>query len=237
MYALSEGGFFMFYNLLENEGGEMKYVPTAAGKILMLAIVAILFAAAILLVKRNMQKSSKKLTTKQLTFCAMSIALGAVLSNIPITLSKLPQGGSITPLFMLVACLPGYWYGTAVGILAGVATGILQMFFDPYIIHPAQMMLDYLLAFGALGLSGIFSHSKNGLIKGYITGVLGRYVFAVLSGWIFFGSNAWEGLSPLGYSLVYNAIYIFAEAAITLVILLLPPVKNAMISIKKIACE
>jgi thiamine transporter len=235
MYALSEGGFFMFYNLLENEWGEMEYVPTAAGKILMLAIVAILFAAAVLLVKRNMQKSSKKLTAKQLAFCAMSIALGAVLSNIK--LFKFPTGGSITLLFMLVACLPGYWYGTAVGILAGVATGVLQMFFDPYILYPTQMVMDYLLAFGALGLSGIFSHSKNGLIKGYITGVLGRYVFAVLSGWIFFGSYAWEGFSPLSYSLVYNAIYIFAEAAVTIVILLLPPVKNAMINIKKMACE
>jgi thiamine transporter len=235
MYALSEGGFFMFYNLLENEWGEMEYVPTAAGKILMLAIVAILFAAAVLLVKRNMQKSSKKLTAKQLAFCAMSIALGAVLSNIK--LFKFPTGGSITLLFMLVACLPGYWYGTAVGILAGVATGVLQMFFDPYILYPTQMVMDYLLAFGALGLSGIFSHSKNGLIKGYLTGVLGRYVFAVLSGWIFFGSYAWEGFSPLSYSLVYNAIYIFAEAAVTIVILLLPPVKNAMINIKKMACE
>lgn len=225
----------MFYNLLENEWGEMEYVPTAAGKILMLAIVAILFAAAVLLVKRNMQKSSKKLTAKQLAFCAMSIALGAVLSNIK--LFKFPTGGSITLLFMLVACLPGYWYGTAVGILAGVATGVLQMFFDPYILYPTQMVMDYLLAFGALGLSGIFSHSKNGLIKGYITGVLGRYVFAVLSGWIFFGSYAWEGFSPLSYSLVYNAIYIFAEAAVTIVILLLPPVKNAMINIKKMACE
>jgi thiamine transporter len=235
MYVLSEGGFFMFYNLLENDWGEMEYVPTTAGKILMLAIVVILFAAAILLVKRNMQKSSKKLTAKQLAFCAMSIALGAVLSNIK--LFKFPTGGSITLLFMLVACLPGYWYGTAVGILAGVATGILQMFFDPYILYPTQMIMDYLLAFGALGLSGIFSHSKNGLIKGYITGVLGRYVFAVLSGWIFFGPYAWEGWGSLSYSLVYNAIYIFAEAAVTIVILLLPPVKKAMISIKEMACE
>jgi thiamine transporter len=227
--------FFMFYNLLENDWGEMEYVPTTAGKILMLTVVVILFAAAILLVKKNMQKSSKKLSAKQLAFCAMSIALGAVLSNVK--LFKFPTGGSITLLFMLVACLPGYWYGTAVGILAGVATGILQMFFDPYILYPTQMIMDYLLAFGALGLSGIFAHSKNGLIKGYITGVLGRYVFAVLSGWIFFGSYAWEGWGALSYSLVYNAIYIFAEAAVTIVILLLPPVKNAMINIKKMACE
>ena len=44
-------------------------------------------------------------------------------------------------------------------------------------------------------------------------------MFAVISGWIFFGYYAWEGWDPLPYSLAYNAIYIFSEAAITLVIL------------------
>ena len=47
--------------------------------------------------------------------------------------------------------------------------------------------MDYVLAFGALGLSGLFCNAKHGLIKGYIIGIIGRYVFAVLSGWLFFG--------------------------------------------------
>ena len=100
-----------------------------------------------------------------------------------------------------------------------------------------QLVVDYFLAFGALGLSGLFCNAKNGLVKGYITGVLGRFVFAVISGWIFFGSYAWEGWNGFTYSLVYNAIYIFAEAIITVIILLLPPVKSAMARIKKMAVE
>ncbi|MDE5891379.1 MAG: energy-coupled thiamine transporter ThiT, partial [Acetatifactor sp.] len=148
-----------------------------------------------------------------------------------------PTGGSITLLSMLAACLPGYFFGLGAGILTGVAYGVLQLVMDPYVLFPMQLVVDYLLAFGALGLSGLFSGAKNGLIKGYITAVLGRFVFAVISGWIFFGAYAWEGWDPLPYSLAYNAIYIFSEAAITIVILLLPPVKKAMGSVKKLTQE
>ncbi len=135
-----------------------------------------------------------KLTVKQLAFCAMAIALGTVLSNIK--LFHFPTGGSITLLSMLVICLPGYWFGLGAGIATGVAYGVLQLLIDPYVLYPLQLVVDYLLAFGALGLSGLFSNAKLGLIKGYIAGVLGRYVFAVISGWIFFGYYAWEGWIP-----------------------------------------
>ena len=67
---------------------------------------------------------------------------------------------------------------------------------------------------------------------GYLTGILGRYFFTVLSGWIFFGMYAWEGWNPLPYSLVYNGIYIFSEAAITCILLALPPVKKALEQIR-----
>ena len=63
------------------------------------------------------------------------------------------------------------------------------------------MLVDYIFAFGALGLSGLFSKSKNGLVKGYIAGVLGRYFFAFLSGMIFFGAYAADyGMSAPVYS-------------------------------------
>ena len=186
-------------------------------------------------VKSFIKRNSKKLTVKQLAFCAVAIALGTVLSNIK--LFDFPTGGSITLLSMLIICLPGYWFGLGTGIMTGIAYGVLQMLIDPYILYPMQLVVDYLLAFGALGLSGIFTNSKNGLLKGYGIAVLGRYVFAVLSGWIFFGTYAWEGWSPFTYSLAYNAIYIFAEAAITILLLLLPPVKKAMAAGKKLAVE
>ena len=217
----------MFYNVVVNEWGETTYVPTTLGNIcLVILILVLLFLAAGFIKKR-----SKKLSVQQLAFCAVAIALGTVLSNIKVF--SFPTGGSITLLSMLIICLPGYWFGLGAGILTGVAYGVLQMLVDPYILFPAQLVVDYLLAFGALGLSGLFCKRKHGLIPGYILAVLGRYTFAVLSGWLFFGMYAWEGWNPLPYSLAYNAIYIFAEAAVTIVVLLLPPVRKALEMVKK----
>ena len=281
----------MLYNVVENDWGELTYVPTMLGNILLVVLILALLGLSLFFAKKH----SKKLTVKQLVFCAMSIALGTVLSNIK--LFHFPTGGSVTLLSMLLVCLPGYWFGLGVGLLTGVAYGILQMLIDPYILFPAQLVIDYLLAFGALGLSGAFAEAntqnklknnlftillgymfamlsglffftnhidsesslnynilfgvlfaalyaaaiiigfmvKDNLVKAYILAVAGRYVFAVLSGWIFFGSYAWDGWGALPYSLVYNAIYIFAEAAVTVVILLLPPVRKTMTQIKNLA--
>lgn len=176
-------------------------------------------------------QKSGKLRAKQLVFCAISIALGTILSEIKII--DFPWGGSVTLFSMLIICLPGYFFGLGAGLMTGVAYGVLQLLVDPYVLFPIQLVVDYFLAFGALGLSGLFANAKHGLLKGYLVGILGRYVFAVLSGWLFFAEYAWEGWPALPYSLVYNGIYIFAEAAITLVILALPPVQKAIGTVKK----
>lgn len=235
----------MLYDVVVNDWGETTYVPTTLGKVLLVLVLLALLAGAVAFARARAgktadasvtkQKSGGKLTVKQLVFCAMAIALGTVLSNIK--LFSFPTGGSITLLSMLVICLPGYLFGLGAGLLTGIAYGVLQLLIDPYVLYPMQLVVDYLLAFGALGLSGLFANAKNGLLKGYIAGILGRFVFAVISGWIFFGVYAWEGWNPFAYSLAYNAIYIFSEAAVTVIILLLPPVKKALGNIKKLALE
>ena len=172
-------------------------------------------------------------SVKQLVFCAMAIALGTVLSEIKII--DFPWGGSATLLSMLVICLPGYLFGLGAGLMTSIAYGVLQLLFNPYVLFPMQLVLDYILAFGALGLSGLFAGAKRGLLKGYLVGIFGRYVFTVLSGWIFFAEYAWEGWHPLPYSLVYNGIYIFAEGAITCAVILVPAVSSGLAAVKKMA--
>ena len=148
------------------------------------------------------------------------------------------MGGSVTLFSMLFICLIGYWYGIGTGLTAAVAYGFLQLIVDPYIISVPQMLVDYIFAFGALGLSGLFSKSKYGLIKGYIVGVLGRYFFAFLSGLIFFGSYAADyGMAAPVYSLVYNGAYLGLEALFTLILLFIPPVNSALKRIKEMAQE
>lgn len=208
------------------------YALTTAGYIL----TAILFVAVIIIAAILAKKgSTKKMNAKQLAYCGMIVALGTVTSMIK--LYEFPFGGSVTCFSMLFVCLAGYFFGPATGILTGAAYGILQFLLGPYILFPIQVIVDYLLAFAALGLSGIFWKSKQGLIKGYLLGIFGRYVFAVLSGWLFFGEYAWEGWNPLPYSLAYNAAYIFVEGAVTLIILAIPAVSKGLEQIKRTAMQ
>lgn len=200
--------------------------------------VLVLIMLALLLLACFIGGSVKKLhfSTRQLVFSAMAIALGTVTSFIK--LFDLPMGGSVTLLSMLFICLVGYWYGLGAGLMTAIAYGFLQLIIDPYIISFPQMLVDYIFAFGALGLSGLFSKAKNGLLKGYIAGVLGRYFFAFLSGMIFFGIYAADyGMSAPVYSLVYNGAYLAAEAVITIIVISLPPVKTALGQLKKMAVQ
>ena len=205
-----------------DEYGDTTYNLTAAGYtgLVLLLIVLLLAGCAIF-------GGKKKMNARQLVFSAMAITLATVTSMIK--LFDMPMGGSVTLLSMLFIVLVGYWYGLGGGLTAAFAYGILQLIIDPYILSLPQMLVDYLFAFGALGLSGLFSNSKHGLIKGYIAGVLGRYFFAFLSGWIF--PNA------VVYSLAYNGAYLAAESVITLIIISLPPVSKALQTVKRQATE
>ena len=224
-----------------NDWDELTYVPTTLGKVVFALIIVALIAVALVFARKNAVKDSSdknptiKLTIKQLAFCAMCLALATVLSEIKIF--DMPTGGSITLLSMFVIALPGILFGLVPGIVTAVAYGILQLIIDPYVLYPMQLVVDYILAFGALGLSGLFYGKKGAVIKGYIAAVIGRYIFSVISGWIFFGAYAWEGWNPLPYSLAYNAAYIFAEAALTVIILAIPPVNKAVWQVIKLANE
>ena len=182
---------------------------------------------------------SKKesVTTKQIVFSAMAIALATVVVMV-IKLPSLPNGGSVTLFSMLLVTLVGYWYGPVTGIIAAVAFGILQFITGPYVVHPIQVVIDYPLAFGALGLSGFFSGKKNGLLKGYIVGVLGRFFFASVSGLIFYTvyvESLSENMIAIWGSLVYNMTYILPEALITVMLISVPAVKAALAKIKEMA--
>jgi thiamine transporter len=90
------------------------------------------------------------------------------------------------------------------------------------------MLLDYPLAFGALGFAGIMSGRKLGLVLGYLTGLLGRYLCAVLSGIVFFGQYAPEGFNAITWSVYYNITYLGVEGAITVAVISIPAVRKAI---------
>ena len=196
-------------------------------------VLVILMVAALVIPIALSRKNSKKMSAKQLTFCAVAMALALVTSFIKF--ASLPMGGSITLFSMFFICFIGYLYGPKIGIMTGVAYGILQLIIEPYIYAPLQVLLDYPLAFGALGLAGFFSNKKFGLTTGVIVGILGRYICHVISGYVFFASYAPEGMNPMIYTLGYNATYIVPELIATVIVVSLPPVTKALKYVKTMA--
>jgi thiamine transporter len=214
------------------EDGYTTYSITGAGYALIVVIAIILFAVIGYFLNPG---GKAKMSVRQLTFSALCLALAFVWSNVK--LFKLPMGGSVTCFSMFFVTFIGYLYGPRVSLASAFAYGILQMVVDPYIISVPQLLCDYILAFGALGISGFFYKQKNALFTGYLAGIFGRFVFSVLSGVIFFADYAPEGMSPLAYSAAYNGMYIGAEAVLTIVVLLIPAVRQTMARIRNQAME
>ena len=224
-----------FVQATDDGYGGILYQPTTAGLtlIILLLLGVLLIASAI---SNRLTAGRQRIRVRQLAFSAMAVALAMLASMIK--LFSLPMGGSVTLLSMLFITLIGSWFGLSGGIACGVAYGLLQLFLDPYIISVPQLLCDYILAFGALGLSGLFSQSVNSYRRGYIAGILGRFVFSVLSGVVFFASYAPSAgifSNPLLYSAAYNGSYIAAEGILTLIILSLPPVKHAIEAVRRMA--
>lgn len=209
------------------EGADAYFVPSMTG------YAVIVLVLLVLLLVISFATGEKKFNAKQVAFSAASVALATFLSNVK--LIHMPMGGSITLFSMLFVVLVGYWFGIRIGICAAVAYGILQLAFGPYIIHPLQLVVDYIFAFGALGLSGLFKGKKYGLYIGYWVAILGRFLFSFLSGMIFFASSAEEyNLFLPVYSLVYNGGYIVGEAILTTGLIAIPPVRKAIDKIGKL---
>ena len=195
------------------------------------AVIAAVIVVILLLIMISGKDKDRKTDVKALTVSAMLIALALVLSAIKIF--TMPQGGTVTLFGLLPIVVCAYLLGTRRGVMAGVCVGLITLIFDPYVIHPVQLLLDYPVAFGSMGLAGVFRDKSNGLTKGYLLGLACRYLCAVLSGVVFFGEYAPEGFSALTWSLWYNITYIAAEGVITVIILNIPAVKNMFSELKR----
>ena len=178
-----------------------------------------------------MQNKGRK-NIRALTEGAILVGLGFVLSFIK--LYQLPNGGSLTPA-MFPILLYGLRWGLAKGLGAGFVFGLMQLLFDgAYAWGWQSMVLDYLLAFAPLGLSGLFRGKSWGIFPGTILGSLGRFAIHYYSGVTIYRIIEPTELPGIGtfdnavlYSLVYNGSYMLPNMvlALLLAVLLYKPMK------------
>ena len=195
--------------------------------------------------------------TKRLAESAMLIAIAIVLEVVSkLFIPNMPFGGQITIASMLPVILISYRYGMRWGFVSAFAYSFIEILFgiknvsaaflpgyfgdDAAILNAIIMCLcDYVFAFTALGLGGLFRNriaaKGPALALGGVVALSVRYFFHIVSGYVLFreyavsyftqeGFPVWgvqlvEALSPelLGflYSAVYNATFMLPEILIT----------------------
>ena len=163
---------------------------------------------------------------KKISGSAILIAIAFILSFVKIM--RLPFGGSITLLSMLFISLPSYLYGVKYGFAASITYSLLQLISDNYIVHPMQVVLDYIIAFSVFGIVGFFRNKKFGLEIGFIIACVIRFISSSISGYIFFKEYAPESWNPIIYTVVYNGSYIFIECIFTVLVLQNKKIKNIL---------
>lgn len=169
-------------------------------------------------------------TTRKIAVSAIMTALATVLMLISkIVPAPWLQGGSVTIASMVPIISVGILLGTKWGLYSSLCYALLQMMFGFYP-PPTQtityfilvVLLDYVFAFGVLGLSGMFYSlfGRKGFavpLSAFIVTLL-RYLCHILSGILIWGVYADEGQSVLMYSLIYNGTYMVPEIIISTIV-------------------
>lgn len=167
---------------------------------------------------------------------AIFAALSAILSLFKIY--QAPQGGSIS-LEMVPIFFIALRRGLPSGVITGLLVGILGLIFRPEVVHPLQFLFDYPLAFGVLGLAGIFSrqlHQRiandrtiiSTIVISVFLGTSLRLLCHFISGIAFFAAYTPKGQNVFLYSLSYNLSYLIPTSIVVTIILSLLP-KNIFI--------
>ena len=220
----------MVYSLT-GDAEEWNYYELTVGENAGLYVSAAVLVAAIVLVAIFADRKSKPYDARSLTFAAVCVALSFALSYI--RFFKMPFGGSITFVSLLPLMLYSYMFGVRKGVLAGVVCGLLQAIQDPWIIHPAQFLLDYPVAFAGVGLAGCIKNlnlfkgnSRAQFAIGALIGGAVRFIAHFFSGALAFGvygaGYAEEyGIAALAnpyfYSFVYQCLYVIPDLFIVIV--------------------
>ena len=203
----------------------VKYVSIGAAILLFLAVLTIAFVG-------KKQENRGKLGAKRVALAGMCLGLSFALSYAKV--SPVTSGGSVTLASMAPLLLYAYFFGIADGLLVGLIFGLLNFISGPWILTPMTFVLDYLLAYGSIGLMGFagkFKFTKKTkiddlakaenpsqkerenvlpIVLGTLIVYAARFFFHLCSGMIYFAENSiWVEFPnwALANGFVYSFIY------------------------------
>ncbi len=168
----------------------------------------------------------KKYSTNELAYAGICLASSFVLSFLKV--SPVQYGGSITLASFVPLLIYAYKFGVIRGMLSGIVLGLLNFISSPYILTPMTFILDYVLAFASIGLMGLApKFGKLSLTSKVILGTVlvyvARFIFHLVSGFIYFAEDAiWVDLptpNAFVYSFIYQCVYLPADCVICAAVL------------------
>ena len=172
-----------------------------------------------------MNKQVSRDNLRALVETSMLVAIGFILSFVSNFIGlKMPQGGSFTLLSMLPILTIGLRHGIKWGLGGGFVYACLQMliqFWPPptgtVFGYVSVVLLDYIIAFTVLGLSGFFRGKKYGLLYAAPLCLSLRFLCHFASGIVVW--NMYAGELPVWlYSLLYNGSYMGFELVSTMLV-------------------
>ena len=165
-----------------------------------------------------------KAKTKNITLCAVMIALATGLSLVPLYIA--PFGGTVTlgsmvPLVLVCVMIRDYRWS----VLTCFAYSLIQMltgFTAPptktFLAFSEVVLLDYVVAFTVISvanpISKLFKNKILGIAVGSVAALSGRFLCHFASGILIWSMYA-ENLPVWLYSLLYNGGYMLPELIIT----------------------
>lgn len=168
---------------------------------------------------------------------------GTVIAAMAMALSLIPTtiGSSFSiSLGMIPITLFALRRGVKAGFYSAFIWGLMHFpLSQVYYLTPVQVVIEYVLAFGFAGFSGLYTQKlKEAIIKNEkrktiriifyasFLGTVMRYFWHFVAGVIFWGSFAIWGLNPLVFSFVMNGLTAIATACITSIVLSIIVVVN-----------
>lgn len=185
--------------------------------------------------KSKAGSSATQVLAESAVMIALSIALFAVSEMIPWPWA---YGGGFTIFGQVPIVILSYRHGLKAGLPAALVLALFELIMGlknfSYVTGIGAMLIvalfDYLIAFGGLGLAGIFRKPFEGretfaarqvpaLALGSLFVCLLRFVCHFIS-----GVTVWSGYAPssaatavIWYSLTYNGAYMLIETIITII--------------------
>jgi len=164
--------------------------------------------------------------TRVLAEVIIAVALGTAIS-IVLRIYQFPSGGEITLGGMVPIIILSYRRGPKIGFITGMIHGMVQLALFPWILNPFQVILDYPLPFGCVGLASLIKKTPS---LGVVFGMFCRFICHYFSGIIFWYSvsNDTYSWGPWIYSAVYNGLYIVPETVVSIILVYLLVKRDAL---------